>query len=57
MKTKCILAKEFRQEFSVLEFRLHMRYIKLSLLDKLSWEVVTYIDVLRVGVGYGVTAV
>ena len=39
----------------MLEFGLHMRYSKVSLLDKLSQEVVTYIDVLRVRVGDGVS--
>ena len=53
-KTEGFLAKGFQQEFSLLAFRLHLRGTKLFLLGKLSKEVVTYIDVLRVRVGYGV---
>ena len=50
------MLRSFRQEISVLECRLHMGDNKLSLLDKLSQEVVTCIDVLRVRVACGVNA-
>ena len=49
-----MIGKGFRQEIYVLVFRRYMRDAKLSLIDVVSQEVVTNIDVLRVRVGHRV---
>ena len=51
MKSKGVLDKGCRQEIGVLVFRLYVRDVKLSLLEMLSQEVVTHIDV-RIRVGH-----
>lgn len=57
VKTERSLIKRFHHEPSLLEFRLHTRAVKLSLLDKPSQKVMTYINVnvLSIGLDYGVS--
>ena len=56
VKSNSVLGGGFRQEVGMFVLRIYMRDVKLSILDMLSQNVGTHIDVFRAGVRHGVNS-